>query len=194
MLTKKLVLFSLLWLSAFPLFAQIDDLLKNKDITWVAEISTDFIVDNPDLAEEKDLNRIRTIKLLPNLKVSGIYDRLEFSYIIHNAIKTDKIRFYADSTCQNRIYAKTLIRLDTVSPCFAPTPVSFVLYQFCEIEDLKTFRVRQIIFYNAKNFQFGLRTLAFAPLQKIINEAGDSIDTKPLCWIKAEDIQKRPQL
>ena len=111
--------------------------------------------------------------MLPNLKVSGIYDRLEFSYIIHDAIKTDKIPFYADSTCQNRIYAKTLTRIDTILCCFQPCDDGayfHVFYTFYDPEDFQAFRVRQILFYNAKRVQFGLRTLAFAPLQKIIIE------------------------
>ncbi|MBL7813463.1 MAG: hypothetical protein JNL70_00560 [Saprospiraceae bacterium] len=194
MFIKKCVLLSLLWFNAVPIFAQIDDLLKNKNITWVAEISTDFYVDNPDLAEEKGTNSIRTLKLLPNLKVSGSDDRLEFSSIMLDVILKDKIPFYADSNCQNKIFAKALIRVDTISPCFSPEPTAYVISQVYEPTDFKAYRIRQILFYNAKTVQFGLRTLSFAPLINIFDEAGDSLGLRPLCWIKAEDIQRQPRL
>jgi hypothetical protein len=194
---KKILTFLILILKTLLSFAQIDDLLKNKDITWVAEISTDLVLDNPDSAVAKRLNWIRTLKLLPNQKVSGSDDRLEFSYIIHDAIKSDKIPFYSDSTCQKRIFAKTLTHIDTVIKCFEPMPDGkfyFLLYNFPKPTDFKVFRAHQIVFYNSKKAQFGLRTLAFAPLEEIRNEAGDFIDIKPLCWIKADDISKRPKL
>ena len=194
---KIFLIFLALGLNISPLSAQIDDLLKNKDISWVAEISTDLVLDNPDSAVEKGLNWIRTLKLLPNQKVSGSDDRLEFSYIIHDAIKSDKIPFYSDSTCQKQIFAKTITYIDTVIKCFEPMPDGksyFLLYHFPKPTDFKVFRAQQIVFYNSKKAQFGLRTLAFAPLEEIRNEAGDFKDIKPLCWIKADDIPKRPKL
>ena len=38
------------------------------------------------LAEEKGLNRIRTLKLLANPKISGADDHIEFSTIIEDAL------------------------------------------------------------------------------------------------------------
>ncbi len=193
---KNLLLLNLLWLNLLPLSAQINDLLKNKDITWVAEISTDLIVDNPDSAFEKGINSVRTIKLLPNPLVSGYDDHLEFSYIIHDVIKSDKIPFYVDSTCEKRAFFKDVSHLDTIIACFQPFydgkvhTISF----FHNPEEFKSFRVRQIVFYNAKRAQFGMHTLAFAPLIDYNNEIGTLINTRPLCWIKAEDIKKRPRL
>ena len=196
MFTKKAFLPFFLWLNALSLFAQVDDLLKNKDIKWVAEITTDLILDNPDSSVEKHLNRIRTLKLLPNQKVSGSDDRFEFSYIIHNLIKTDKIPFFADSGCQKRVFIKDISNLDTI--CCGVSPEVYIsevcrLLSFYQPEDFKVFRVRQIVYYNAKKVQFGLRTLAFAPLVNHYVES-DLIVLKPVCWIKAEDIEKRPKL
>jgi hypothetical protein len=198
MFAKKAFLPFLLLFNALPLFAQVDDLLKNKDINWVAEITTDLILDNPDSAVEKQLNRIRTLKLLPNQKVSGGDDRFEFSYIIHNLIKADKIPFFADSGCQKRVFMKDISILDTalcsgIEPNFY-TIKEHIILSFYQPEEFNVFRVRQIVYYNAKKVQFGLRTLAFAPLVNHYCRDGDSFDLKPVCWIKAEDIEKRPKL
>jgi hypothetical protein len=193
---KKHLLFNLLWLNMLPLSAQINDLLKNKDITWVAEISTDLIVDNPDSAYEKGLNSVRTIKLLPNPLVSGIDDHLEFSYIIHDAIKSEKITFYSDSICQKRVFFKDVSRLDTLIVCFQQFYDDKVhtYTSFHQPEDFYSFRVRQVVFYDAKRIQFGLRTIAFAPLVNKRNDDGDIIGSYPVCWIKTKDIKKRPRL
>ena len=195
MLTKQFVLSSLILLFSRHLSAQIADLLKNRDITWVAEINTDFIVDNPDLAEEKNLNHIRTLKLLPNPNISGLDDRLEFANILLEAIYSKKIAIYDDSTCQNPMDFRRFAGADTI------TQIDPITYEtkIVAVErrhgtwSFRYLRVRQIVFYDAKRAQFGLRTLAIAPF---IPPYFDGVDTiSPiLCWLKAEDLEKRPHL
>lgn len=196
MFIKQYIFLSLLCLHNLSLSAQIDDLLKNKNITWVAEIYTDFYVDNPALAVEKDANRVRIIKLQPNPKISGD----DFIDILEDIVYSEKAPIFSDSTCQNQISKRFLFPPDSVEryDSIKQERKKIIIFScgfllFPEGEN--TFiRVRQVVYYDAKRAQFGLRTLAFAPMAFVRNESGEFLGSRPVFWMKAEDIIKRPRL
>ena len=145
----KLLFLLPLSILSFTMSAQIDDLMRNNDITWIAEIGSDFIVDDAEKAESRGLNRIRTLKKHEN-------DHSFFAGLMYKIYKAQQLK-------------NNLLIVN---------------------EAIEAIRVNQILFYNAKNAQFGLRTLGFSPLVKNV----DSSAWKSLLWMKARDLENPPDL
>jgi hypothetical protein len=60
--------------------------------------------------------------------------------------------------------------------------------------DLLVFRAHQILYYDSSKVQFGLRTLAIAPMLRQANERGETTGWKPLFWIKITDLKEKRNL
>ena len=179
---------------SFKMTAQIDDLLKNKDITWVAEISSDFIVDNPEKAEAKNLNRIRILKITPKAVKYHTDDSLIFHRIVADAVNNRNVTLYRDSFCVYRYDG--IDTIETIDPMTYETKIRIIKSQpHLEVKDIQGIRVRQILFYDAKQAQFGLKTLAFAPLSILYSLKGDTIRCcVPHFWLKAKDLESPPNI
>ncbi len=60
--------------------------------------------------------------------------------------------------------------------------------------DILFFRARQIIYYDVKKAQFGLKTLAIAPMVTDYHYKDGFRGWKPLFWIKVTDLSKKREL
>ena len=91
---KALKILFLLPLSIMSLqmSAQIDDLLRNKDITWVAESYNDFVIDESRLDQiGKKTSRTNPLKLINNSE-EVLDDRFAIQQWIVAAARNEKLR------------------------------------------------------------------------------------------------------
>ncbi|MBL7818216.1 MAG: hypothetical protein JNL70_24610 [Saprospiraceae bacterium] len=190
----------LLPLSIFSqnLFAQVEDLLKNKNITWAAEIMTDFAVEDEE-RDEKPLPpvNIHTLKVMPPREIQDVNLNELFENIVSNAIFQKNKPVFKDSLLQKPISRNTLKGLDTfrtVDSLTGEVRFKIVICSRQTHEKYQYFRARQILYYNASKTQFGLLTIAFAPMICRRNESGEVLDTVPYVWIPAQSILKSPKL
>ncbi len=176
--------------------AQIDDLLRNKDITWVAESYNDFSTEQAH--EEKigkTINFVTPLKFL-NKTEAEVYETAVFQDILLNNVKEGKVQIYKDADCKHDISYNDVCHFDTVN---IQDPINYeekvrVVRNEPFPEQILFFRTRQVVYYNAKEAQFGLRTLAVGPMTKVLNNEGILIDWKPLFWIKVTDLTKKRKL
>jgi hypothetical protein len=173
--------------------AQVDDLLKNKDITWVAEVYNDFQTSESHTEIiGKSLSRVTLLKFLNNEKKT-INERFSFQTMLLHALSEKKITTYKDEDCKikNPDWASGYDSLVVIDPTTYKEDLKLVT-RCIWVGDFLVFRARQIVFYNAKNAQFGLKTLAIAPMDKKQRE-GKIVDV-PYFWMKATDLAAKRQL
>jgi len=182
------------------LFAQYDDLLKNPDISWVAEYTADFSLD-PSVPEvfnflnfSNDLN-VAQFSDMPG--ASGLFENSQnygryFSQKIMADIQGGKYLFFEDDLLEVPIPAEKIkeraLAADTVVT-FDPETYEENIRILSEFDWrlMSGFRVRQVFYYNKTDKIYGSRVLALAPLvfpkdweETMANEV------KPLLWIKID--------
>jgi hypothetical protein len=195
---KTLKILFLLPLSILSLktTAQIDDLLKNKDITWAVEVYNDFLTEAAHGDKiGKEISRVTQLKLL-NEKEKAMDETFVFQNILMNNVKEGKVPIYKDSLCKIVMLPKDLLETDTLP---GGDPITFeqkikVVSFYPAIEYILFFRARQVFFFDEKKAQFGLRTLAVAPMKRVFTETGEPTGWKPLFWMKATDLTQKGKL
>lgn len=176
--------------------AQYDDLLRNTDVVWVAEYTTDYLM-NP--ADEKDawespLNFLHPIRLQHGAAVHGLIgihsSQRYLSEQMFRRARQPGFQGYVDSSLQHLLsagaLATRLVKIDTV------TTSSDNLYEgeFRTIRndysasDISAFRVQQVFWYDARRRQFGSRLLAYAPVYDVRDNEGNWLHwRRPFFWL-----------
>jgi Gliding motility associated protein GldN len=181
-----------------PLFtsAQVSDLMNNKDITWIVESYNEFMMSQAhEKVIGKQLNGIVKLKYI-NLTKNSVEDDFIFQSILMDAVKKGTLNIYQDSNCTIPKTYKSLNSIDTIS-MFTPEPNSSgmkIIENEIDPSSIYIFRARQIVYFNAKKIQFGLRTISIALIKKIADEQDNLLEWKTICWIKATDILKEHDL
>lgn len=196
---KILFLLSLSMLN-FKMTAQIDDLLKNKDITWIAETYNDFAI-HESFEADAGQNSSRSIPLKLINKSQGM---LSETYAIQEwlieAVKNEQLPIFDDENLKQKQSYKIITNADIITEI---DPITFltrvkVVVNNLYIPNILLFRAKQIIFYNSKKAQFGMRTLAVAPIYNYRDYDYNTnlvINTpKPLFWFKPQDLNKTQRL
>jgi hypothetical protein len=182
------------------LFAQYDDLLKNSDISWVAEYTADFSLD-PSLDEFNFFsfsNDLNVMQFGDAPGASGLFESNQnysryLSRKIVDDIREGAYAFFEDELLEIPIspekMQQRLTRVDTVAT-FDPETYEEKLdvrHRDFDWDLLTGFRVRQVFYYNKTTKIFGSRVLAIAPLalpkdwaEIMTNESA------PLIWLKIE--------
>ena len=199
---KALKLLFLLPLSMLSLktTAQIDDLFKNKDITWIAEAYNDFVIDESFEARafEKP-NHVIPLKFV-NRKDDIVEERFAMQEWLINAIERGRLPIFEDEFCTKRRDSKGIFGADSL---FILDPVTFKTSVMAadnkpHFESIPLFRAKQIIYYNAKKGQFGMRTTAIAPTLVYkdydYNNHFDTLKRVPLFWFKPQNLNKTLRL
>jgi hypothetical protein len=192
---KALKILFLLPLSmlSFKMTAQVDDLLKNKDITWIAETYNDFLI-NESLAGKSDGNKSRSMPLkLVNKKEETLDNSTAIMQWLATAIESEKILIYRDSNCTERLNAHNFWSADSISqinPYTHEIEIK-VTPNHVNPERISSFRARQIVYYNAKKAQFGMRTIAIAPIYAMPYRRPIYF---PIFWFKPQDLNKMQRL
>jgi hypothetical protein len=178
--------------------AQVEDLMRDKNITWIAESYNDFLTDAS--AEEKIGKRISGVRLLKFYNPNG--EDMPEEFVLQNFIlelaKTDKLAIYKDDKCtQPTTYGKASGSVDTIDledVTTYETKTCTMGKGWIRDEQILFFRAHQILYYDSSKVQFGLRTLSIAPMMKQTDEAGVIVAWKPLFWMKVTDLVEKRHL
>lgn len=175
-----------------PLCAQYADLLRNPDITWVAEYTTDFELNpvyNDNLGEEHNL--LNVIRITNDAAVNGMYPESEVAVLASrfflDGLNSGAFECFADSLLQKPVSPEQLKdrinRPDTLPNPNHPMDTVFYINEVHAAE-IELFRVRLVVFYDVSKRMLDARMLAVAPMIKEHDEEGNLIGRRPLVWIK----------
>jgi Gliding motility associated protein GldN len=180
--------------------AQVDDLLKNKDITWVAETDNDFLVDEAvNIHGEERLNYATSLKYI-NQQNAINEEKFALYEWLFSAFESGELPIFKDALCTKRYTSKVLWGADSVTfidPKTDKNRVEVVINKPNFNHNITLLRAKQIVYYNAKKAQFGMRTLAMAPIHvyKVYDDNRQSTTYHlPLFWFKAKDLNKIQRL
>lgn len=206
----------LLFLPTTFLAAQQPDYLKNPDIVWAADIEQDWIVDNPSLENEWE-DGITTLKLLRLEKYRWDWDSPYLADLVCDAAEAGYLPIFEDPQCTvpatfNRkpqilydvtkdgdIIPKGRVKsvpyatdtIITYDPETSDRQVVAVHTEYPPLSQVKAWRIRGTMNYNAKKASWSLNIQAVAPLVKQKIENADSVAYKPLFWFRTGDKQPR---
>jgi Gliding motility associated protein GldN len=171
--------------------------MRDKNITWIAESYNDFLTD--EIAAEKIGKRISGAKMLKfyNPNEDAMPEEFFLQYLILELAQNKKISIYKDDKCTQPVsYEIASGGIDTSTwsdPTTYETGCSLGR-GYVDIERLLFFRAHQIIYYDSAKIQFGLRTVAIAPMTSIANERGEITGWRPFFWIKVTDLKENRNL
>ncbi len=192
----KILLLAPLSILCLKTTAQIDDLLKNKDITWIAEVYNDFSVDEAlNTRSEEKLNYATPLKFVNSPK--GVSEeKFALHEWLFNAFESGELPIFEDESCTKRYTSKVLWGADSVNfidPTTYKSRVEVVINKPNFNYDMTLLRAKQVVYYNAKKAQFGMRTLAIAPTH-VYSKYDDNHQSRvhhfPLFWFRAKDLNK----
>ena len=192
------LLFFLLLTGPNILHAQYDDLLRNPNITWVAEYTTDFEL-NPVYNEnlDEEYNLLNVIRLENQGARNGLYSDLEisryFSQSLLNDLNAGHYACFADEQLQHPLPPEQVqLLLNPRETYFnADHRDTVILIHQTRAGDVDLFRVRQVFYFDQKSRRFGCRLLAFSPLINQQDKNGELSGRTPAFWIKCSS-NKQP--
>ena len=200
MKTLKLLFLLPLSILSLSMSAQIDDLMRNKDITWVAETYTDFVFDESVEGKlgENIPNSVIVLKFL-NKKQEDMDERTAINEWLSEAVESGRLTIYEDDNCTKPCSMHAVLGADTLIAIDPNTYEQRMIVREKNIRNynVSLFRAKQIVFYDAKKAQFGIRTIAIAPIYINRYYEGENIVSEksvPLLWFKAKDITEQRRL
>jgi Gliding motility associated protein GldN len=165
--------------------------LSDPEIVWAAEIEQDWNVDLVNIRDEH-LEGLTTLKLLRTERNEPHWHYPHLAHLVYAAAKSKKLPIFKDPECKIPVEA-----IDAYPGTGVDTIVTFNPETYEEKLELRPkeyniegdfvgWRLRQILFYNAKKAIWGTKVVAVAPLMNITK--GDSIaGKKPIFWFKADE-------
>jgi hypothetical protein len=153
----------------FQITAQVEDLMKDKNITWIAESYNDFMTDVTMEKElPKEISRLTSLKFL-NINEKILPESFVLETLLMEAVKNPNSVIYKDANCQNPILYDSICEFESICQMFDPDQ-SYKGPKFFRHEpnpeSVVFFKAHQILYYDSKKVQFGLRTIAIAPMIK----------------------------
>ncbi len=186
-MTKRLTLACLVLLH-FNLSAQINDLLKDNNIVWIGEFTTDFVVEGYKALDTSDyINSVALLKYLnpkPDLFMSA--DKPLYSKI-QNTFENINLILYKEESFLNK---KPLSSLpDTIEIRDSLTnEIKGYKVILCTrrayYDEPRYYRAKQILFYDKKKRDFGLRVLAIGVMIDTRDEEGNVNGLEEYGWLK----------
>ncbi|MBK8564490.1 MAG: hypothetical protein IPN76_14435 [Saprospiraceae bacterium] len=184
----RTLLFSLL-LAILPLsiYAQIDDLLKEKSISYVATFETEH---DFRLGARKFRSDLQLLKapLPTDCTLNFISDNWLAHWLVDD-ITNGKYQVFEDVNLTKKIDQKLLeARIFTIDTVISFDPATYketvqVIRNDLNPDDIKFIRASQAIFYDKKSGSFQTRLLAIAPMVNKTDNNGNVIGATPLAWL-----------
>jgi hypothetical protein len=170
--------------------AQVDDLMRDKNITWIAETYNDFMSDKVvENVIGKRLNDVTTLKFINNTEgVSS--EKFALQQFILNAVKDKKLTIFKRADCKESMNYDDICKFDSL---VGSNNKIIVRRNEIPVKNIPFFRAHQILFYDSSKVQFGLRTLAIAIIGYIYDE-NNQVISKPVFWIKVADLTEQKHL
>jgi Gliding motility associated protein GldN len=181
-MNRSIIFFILCFITSFS-NAQIEKLLKNKDITWVAEVENDFYFNDNETNNFKN-NLVNVLKISKGKDyATDNYDF--FRYKIAKAIREEKIAIFETKDCKKDANFRSIDTIVAIDPLTFYTSLKVITNDF-DFNGINQFRAHQILYYNSKKATWGIQTLAIAPLK--LHYWNDTLMTKrPLFWMKIDN-------
>lgn len=172
----------------------IDDLLDNSDITWAAEVYTDYTpnISHFSIGKKKMLEQYGIQKnSFTTLKIQQQVDEAPIHF--HQITLAEQFLKMSDNG--QKLFKDPALK----------TPLSYNDYQTIineslgnikkythqiNLDQVQLFRVKQILHYNAKTNQLDLTPIAIAPIFSTYNKDGQLTNTEPLFWMSIKSIAK----
>ncbi len=171
--------------------AQVDDLMRDKNITWMAESYNNFVIDQALEGKINNASNFVTPLKYVNITEGSMSEEFTLQNIILEAVKQGKLKIYQDEICKTETSYDAICRHDSICSVNPYTyKFEVKLTEGLPFIKLSLFQAHQILFYNAKKAQFNLRTLGIAFMIKSYGIK----DLYPLFWIKATDLNKKRRL
>lgn len=173
------------------LFSQYDDLIKDENITWIAEFEMELgfglnqsgnhsnIIDLKKYLKIKGVNLVRTDDWIPQY----LFEHIEKGEV--QTYKTSELitSYSTDET------PKILSVIDTIITYDPETSLEQIQLYKHDISPLniKTCRTKQVIYLNQKTGALSTRLIAVAPLVQKTDHYGNDLYKVPMAWIKMDD-------
>jgi Gliding motility associated protein GldN len=186
------------------------DLMKHKNITWIAEYYNDFILHpnndfilhpNTERVVGQNMNKVKTLKYLNEAEHSD--EEFYVQELVMEAAKKGLMPIYKDVDCLQKTSFDSVNQRhhDSVESIQMNEPIEYSSIIKCtfgrenkiNLNNVPFFRAHQIIFYDSLNAQFGLKTIAIAPVIAIYDN-NNKISWHPLFWMKASDLNIKKDL
>lgn len=184
----RIVLFPLL-LALLPvsLPAQLDDILKNPNVTWAATFETehDFRL-NP----KQEGASIQLLKF--TYPEEGCVDFINDNWLTHWILKgmaDGKFKASDDPALSVWVAQTTLMnRITSIDTVITFDPATYeermqVIRNDLNGDDIIGFRTYEVIFYDKKTGSFETRLLALAPLVTQTDPTGKVVSKSPVAWL-----------
>jgi hypothetical protein len=180
-----------LFLTHLSLSAQINDLLKDDNVVWIGEFTTNYALEAHQILDTSEY--INTSKLLKYFnpsddafldedapfesKICGYDNRLRLVY--DDSTFTKKWRYYNSDSIEviDSVTHEKKIKVSFINWNPLPPP--------------RFYQARQILFYDKKKMNFGLRVLSISFIQNNHNESGEFIGLRNEGWIKPINIENK---
>jgi Gliding motility associated protein GldN len=180
-MNRSIIFLILCFITSFS-NAQIEKLLKNKDITWVAEVENDFYFNDNETTNFKN-NLVNVLKISKGKDYAmDNYDF--FRDKLSKAIKEEKIAIFETKDCKKDANFRNIDTIQVIDPITFYTSLKVITNDF-DFNLINQFRAHQILYYNSKKATWGTQTLAIAPL--IIYGDEVLMTKRPLFWIKIDN-------
>lgn len=204
---KLLIIITLSLASQYGLIAQYTDLTKDKNVSWIAEIETNYSFEMAQTSRTEMINWVYPVKFTQN-KASVFQNNVSIDTTLFwqsfidssclikgKGVYIDSIQYSGDSlihSCRcllNYGSYQIIASIDVKSHNISPTVVhnKRLLYHYSH------FRVRQILYYDYKRKQFRTRAIAVMPIFKH-NRDGLGEKEVETYWINIYGKQKKSKL
>jgi len=170
----------LIHLSPTSAFHRIDDILNNLDIIWAAETYTDYApnissskLGKKEILKQYGLSRNIPISLKTKQKIS---DKPEttLAFLISKYSRNNHIKLFKNSDLKKKLRHNEYTKL--------------LLEKKVDLNTIKLFRVKQILYFNKKSNQLELTPIAIAPIHCTHNDKGQLENTVPLFWVSITEV------
>lgn len=176
--------------------AQVEDLMRDKNITWIAEYYNDVVTEQAMEGKMPSATNFITPLKYVNITEGAASETFVLQNIVLEAVKEGQLRIYSDANCKIPITYDAICRHDSIqhiNPATYEQDVK-VVSGLPWLGKFSGFQIRQIIFYNAKKVQFGVRTVSIALLARWYDADNEVFRAHPWFYVKAEDLTKKRRL
>ncbi len=186
-----------------------NNILDNSDITWAAEVYTDytpnvnyFALGRKKMQKQYGISRstFSTLKIQQASSDHINLDDLTLARKILNMSNNSSSLFKDASLSTPLSYADYLkiTQETTYDTTFVSQPEGTKTMQIIankiNINEIQLFRVKQILHYNEKTNELGLTPIAIAPILSSYDKEGKLISTTPLFWMSVQAIAEQLDL
>lgn len=175
-----------------PVFTRAQpNLLANTDIVWAAEIEHDWKVEFDKVWDEERADVV-TLKLLRTAENASDWYFPYLAHLVFDAAVDKKLPVFRDAECTVPVEAYEAYPGPGMDTIMGFDPETYeqkaqIVWKEPNIEgDFVGWRLRQILYYNAKKAVWGTQVVAVAPLMH-----SSKLDTasplRPIFWFKANE-------